>query len=86
MYREGLARFSTSKYVKPHKKNLSSVTMHLTNYAINKKSKDFIFNTNEDEDNVGHKRSFSYILKVFEIFLSVSLRAGPRYSFIVDQN
>jgi len=63
MYREGLARFSTKKYVKPHKKNMSSMTMHLTNYAINKKSKDFIFNKDDGNDDVGHKRSFSSILK-----------------------
>lgn len=31
--------------------------MHLTNYAINKNSKNFIFNTDAKDDNTGHKRS-----------------------------
>ncbi|CAD8160906.1 unnamed protein product [Paramecium pentaurelia] len=63
MYQEGLARFSTKKYVKPQKKNLSSVTMHLTNYAINKRSKDFVFNNDTNKDDVGHKRSLSSVFK-----------------------
>lgn len=36
--------------------------MHLTNYAVNKKSKEFVFNQNNENDNVGHKRSFSSVL------------------------
>ena len=41
--------------------------MHLTNYAINKDSEDFIFNEDPNHDDVGHKRSlravFDYIDK-----------------------
>lgn len=37
--------------------------MHLTNYAINKESEFFVQNLNENEDDVGSKRSFSSILK-----------------------
>jgi len=37
--------------------------MHLTNYAINKDSDNFIVNTNENADDVGSKRSFSSILR-----------------------
>ncbi|CAD8077678.1 unnamed protein product [Paramecium primaurelia] len=66
MYQEGLARFSTKKYVKPQKKNLGSVTMHLTNYAINKRSKDFVFNNDTNKDDVGHKRSLSSVLKYLQ--------------------
>ena len=44
MYQEGLVRFATKDYVTPSKKNFSNIRMHLTNYAINKKSPDFIFN------------------------------------------
>ncbi|CAD8180271.1 unnamed protein product [Paramecium octaurelia] len=66
MYQEGLARFSTKKYVKPQKKNLGSVTMHLTNYAINKRSKDFVFNNDTNKDDVGHKRSFTSVLKYLQ--------------------
>ncbi|CAD8086279.1 unnamed protein product [Paramecium sonneborni] len=66
MYQEGLARFSTKKYVRPQKKNLGSVTMHLTNYAINKRSKDFVFNNDTNKDDVGHKRSLSSVLKYLQ--------------------
>ncbi len=38
--------------------------MHLTNYAVNKKNPGFVFNTEEGKDDLGHKRSFSSILKV----------------------
>ena len=37
--------------------------MHLTNYAINKKSPDFVFNTSDKEDNIGHKRSYSSVME-----------------------
>jgi hypothetical protein len=37
--------------------------MHLTNYAINKESENFISNTNENDDDVGSKRSFSFVLR-----------------------
>lgn len=40
--------------------------MHLTNYAINKDSENFISNTNEEADDVGSKRSFSSILRHIE--------------------
>jgi hypothetical protein len=36
--------------------------MHLTNYAINKESEDFIPNMEEGKDDVGHKRSLTSIL------------------------
>ena len=35
--------------------------MHLTNYAVNKNSENFIFNEDEIEDDVGHKRSLSAV-------------------------
>ena len=37
--------------------------MHLTNYAINKDNPNFEFNTDEEEMDVGHKRSFTSVLK-----------------------
>jgi tubulin polyglutamylase TTLL6/13 len=40
--------------------------MHLTNYAINKTSTKFIQNKNEDADNVGHKRSLTFVWKYLE--------------------
>ena len=45
IYEEGLARFATEKYEKPSEKNIGNLFMHLTNYAINKNSENFIQNT-----------------------------------------
>lgn len=38
--------------------------MHLTNYAINKESGKFIFNENENDMGVGHKRSLEAVFKL----------------------
>jgi tubulin polyglutamylase TTLL6/13 len=35
--------------------------IHLTNYAINKTNKKFVFNTSETNMNIGHKRSLTSI-------------------------
>ena len=40
--------------------------MHLTNYAINKKSEAFEANEGSDDDDVGHKRSVSSVFKYIE--------------------
>lgn len=66
LYREGLSRFATLPYETPNKKNLNKLKMHLTNYAVNKKSPDFIFNKNEEMDSVGHKRSFTGVLNILK--------------------
>ena len=42
VYKDGLARFATQKYEKPSEKNLGNSMMHLTNYAINKESDNFV--------------------------------------------
>lgn len=42
IYKEGLARFATVPYESPTPTNLENLFMHLTNYAINKESQDFI--------------------------------------------
>ena len=42
--------------------------MHLTNYAINKRSKDFVFNNDTNKDDIGHKRSLTSVLKVLLIY------------------
>lgn len=40
--------------------------MHLTNYAINKDSGNFVFNSKGiKEGNVGHKRCITAVMKVF---------------------
>jgi tubulin polyglutamylase TTLL6/13 len=37
--------------------------MHLTNYAINKFSKNFVFNTSEEAMDVGHKRNIKFVME-----------------------
>ena len=54
MYKDGLARFATCPYQKPHESNLDNLYMHLTNYAIGK---------NEFESS---KRSFLSIMQLIE--------------------
>lgn len=61
IYKEGLARFATDEYISPLGSNLNNLCMHLTNYAINKDSEDFLFNEDLKKDNVGHKRSLRAI-------------------------
>lgn len=61
VFEEGLARFATEPYVAPRTDNLEEVCMHLTNYAINKDSPNFIFNESTKEMNVGHKRSLTSV-------------------------
>lgn len=63
VYKEGLARFATVPYESPDPQNLDNLYMHLTNYAINKDSENFVVNTDQDKDDVGSKRSFSSVLK-----------------------
>lgn len=66
LFREGLARFATHPYEQASDGNLQDLTMHLTNYAINKRSPSFIFNKAEDEDNVGHKRSYTAVIQALK--------------------
>ena len=61
VYDDGLARFATEKYVHPNESNLSQVCMHLTNYAINKHSEQYI----HDQDK-GSKRTIKSVLAELE--------------------
>ena len=42
LYKDGLARFATEPYQKPNEKNMDNLFMHLTNYAINKESENYV--------------------------------------------
>ncbi len=55
-------RLCTEPYVAPTGKNLSLTRMHLTNYAINKGSANFVFNEDADKTDVGNKRSIQWFL------------------------
>lgn len=56
VYKDGLARFTTQQYEEPSNSNCRDVFMHLTNYAIQKRSDDFV----RDEDS-GTKRRITTI-------------------------
>ena len=64
IYKDGLARFATEDYCKSA--NSDNLFMHLTNYAINKNSENFEANEDSAEDDVGHKRSVTAVLKYIE--------------------
>jgi tubulin polyglutamylase TTLL6/13 len=66
LFKEGLTRLATEKYVKPTRFNMENLYMHLTNYAINKNSKKFVFNVDADNPNVGHKRSLEFVWKYID--------------------
>lgn len=63
-YREGLARLATNQYHPPTADNRSNLMMHLTNYAINKLNPSFEFNSSEERDGEGHKRSYTAVMEV----------------------
>jgi tubulin polyglutamylase TTLL6/13 len=66
LYKEGLARFATEEYTTPNAKNMANMCQHLTNYAVNKFSKKFQFDSNPDRAETGHKRSMSSVWRVLE--------------------
>mmetsp|Transcript_46291 Transcript_46291/g.107683 ORF Transcript_46291/g.107683 Transcript_46291/m.107683 type:complete len:937 (+) Transcript_46291:150-2960(+) len=62
VYKEGLARFASSPF-STKDEDLHDSYRHLTNYSINKGSKNFVENQNVTADNCGHKWSFSALNK-----------------------
>ena len=54
IYKDGLVRFCTAKYSAPDRSNTANVHMHLTNYHLNKDSRDFVgeqtFGRSPDQD------------------------------------
>ncbi|XP_067931872.1 tubulin polyglutamylase TTLL13-like [Watersipora subatra] len=56
-FKDGLARFATVPYHDPNSGNTDNVFMHLTNYAINKTSENFI----RDDEEGGSKRRITTI-------------------------
>lgn len=60
VFEEGLCRFATSDYVQEHSsKSIKDKFMHLTNYSINKKSEDFVYNKEAARDDEGSKWSLA---------------------------
>uniref|UniRef100_A0A3Q3EZ03 Tubulin tyrosine ligase-like family, member 6 n=1 Tax=Labrus bergylta TaxID=56723 RepID=A0A3Q3EZ03_9LABR len=76
MFKEGLARFCTTKYNEPTHGNVDDVCMHLTNYSINKNSENFV----RDQD-TGSKRKLSTLNKLLE---SISCNTDKMWNDIED--
>ena len=66
IFRDGLARFATETYVAPNRENMEDVCMHLTNYAINKESDKFVFNQDDQDMGIGHKRNLTAVFKIMK--------------------
>ncbi|KAL4501611.1 hypothetical protein ABPG72_018662 [Tetrahymena utriculariae] len=66
IFKEGLARLATEEYEVPHRDNLDNLCMHLTNYAINKDNPNFEFNEDENQMDVGHKRSLTSVMELLK--------------------
>jgi tubulin polyglutamylase TTLL6/13 len=60
IHREGLTRLATQPYRAPTVSNIDDMCMHLTNYAVNKLNPNFVFNEDEQTDDIGHKRSLTW--------------------------
>ena len=67
IYKDGLARFATIPYEKPHDKNIDNLCMHLTNVAINKDNEFYEANKDKNNDGVGSKRSLESVLAHIEL-------------------
>jgi tubulin polyglutamylase TTLL6/13 len=65
LFRDGLVRLCTTPYEAPTPENFGNRCLHLTNYAINKNSKDFQQGTSAD-DGTGSKRSLRWFLNYVE--------------------
>ncbi|CAE8613182.1 unnamed protein product [Polarella glacialis] len=66
LFRDGLVRLCTQAYQPPTAETMNDKCMHLTNYAINKNSKDFVPNAGADGDGEGSKRSLRWFMSWVE--------------------
>ncbi|KDO26115.1 hypothetical protein SPRG_08476 [Saprolegnia parasitica CBS 223.65] len=62
LFQDGLVRMCTADYTAPNAANMEQKFMHLTNYAINKRSNNFEKNKDEAVDGQGSKRSLRWFL------------------------
>ena len=58
--KDGLARFCTMPYQPPNNRNIHTSFMHLTNYSLNKKSRNYLHTESEND---GSKRSISSVFR-----------------------
>jgi len=66
LFRDGLIRLCTEKYIEPRGSNLQNSFMHLTNYAINKSNEGFVQNSEASSDGTGSKRSLKWFYNWIE--------------------
>jgi len=61
MFQDGLVRMCTERYSEPSEGNAEHDLMHLTNYAVQKRSKKFVFNADAGKGDTGTKRDFNFL-------------------------
>ncbi len=66
VYDKGIARFATVPFEKPAAANLDDHFMHLTNYAVNKRSSHYKCVGDGENSVTGHKRCLSFIWKYLD--------------------
>eukprot|EP00441_Pelagodinium_beii_P047157 CAMPEP_0197624232 /NCGR_PEP_ID=MMETSP1338-20131121/3953_1 /TAXON_ID=43686 ORGANISM="Pelagodinium beii, Strain RCC1491" /NCGR_SAMPLE_ID=MMETSP1338 /ASSEMBLY_ACC=CAM_ASM_000754 /LENGTH=782 /DNA_ID=CAMNT_0043194337 /DNA_START=154 /DNA_END=2502 /DNA_ORIENTATION=- len=66
LFRDGLVRLCTQSYQPPTAETVNDKCMHLTNYAVNKNSKNFVQNDGEDDGATGSKRSLRWFMSYIE--------------------
>lgn len=70
LFDDGLARFATNTYQSAKEGDINDLFTHLTNYAINKNSQNYVQNENQDgmgnKEKITHKRSLKEIYNILE--------------------
>ena len=66
IFNDGLVRMCADDYQKPTDENMVQTSMHLTNYAVNKHSENFVFNSDGERGDVGNKRDFAFFMQYVE--------------------
>ncbi|RNF25844.1 putative tubulin-tyrsoine ligase-like protein [Trypanosoma conorhini] len=61
MFNDGLVRLCAELYEKPNDGNARNACQHLTNYAVNKHSPEYVFNDNAEHGHLGNKRNFKFL-------------------------
>jgi hypothetical protein len=62
IYNDGLVRMCADAYEKPNDENIGNACQHLTNYAVNKHSDNFVFNSDKQgRGDLGNKRDFVWL-------------------------
>lgn len=66
IFNDGLVRVCTESYEAPNDENVKNSCKHLTNYALNKHSTEYVFNTDVAHGDVGNKRNFRFLNRWLE--------------------